>query len=512
MAFVERDPAAFVTLAGDLGQLDHNLFLFSSGVPRGPRDARRIDVWWRRGGANLPLALALLRFITRAQEWERAETRFLVVCADVGQQQTLRATLRRHLREARLEAAVRLVRADTDNEVVELIEAESQDAALVLLGLPEPLDDVMTLESHIPQQLLAKLGPTLVYRASSSFEEVLGTGHEATVSFLPPAGPDGVRASLPPLELPATPALAQVAKNQAERTRAWLAALHDDGLQHLYGSNLRLVRKVRQTLERQWGATSRAIETANPKKRRNLLNRAQSTILNECLDVLKQHLEHTLSEQQDILDGRIEALLADTSLVDKANEPLRVERPREDFLSQPGDGRWLRRFKRRRRAAAWILRRDPSYRIHPSTLQIYYRHQALAETVPRVLAQWASDSHRLAARLGKLLHASRTNPALFGRNIDDADLARALREHGQALLDQVAGLERRTKEQTQRAEWLLLVAARHLAADFTRDLDRLDFKSFVRKNRKLPKDAERRMSASLLAHLSGLYLKSQLQG
>jgi amino acid transporter len=495
---VQQNPAAFLELAGQLGELDYNLFLFADGAQRGLRDHGRVDIWWRRDAGNLPLSLALLRFITRAHEWERATLRFLLVCADVGRQETLRSTLRRHLREARLEAAIRLVRADSDEEVAELIGAESHDAALVLLGLPEPLDGVATLESKLPHALLARLGPALVYRAGSAFEEVLDTVREASVSFLPPTGPDGERASnVPPLHLPEAPALARAARQQAERYHAWLTALHQDGFRPLYAANIQLVRRIRSVLERQWTATSRALESANAKKRRNLLNRAQSTILNECREALEQHLERTLSEQQDVLDGRIEALLADESLVDADGEPLVIERPRDDFGPSPQDSRWLRRFKRRRRMVSWISRRPPSYRIRLGPLQAYYRHRALAETVPAALAAWASDSDRLVARLGKLLHASRTNPALFGRDVDDEHLPRALSEHGQALVEQVTELEQKGKEHAQRAEWALLVAGRDLAAAFSQDADRLDFTVFVKRERRLPRDAARRSGESL---------------
>ncbi|MBN1609604.1 MAG: hypothetical protein JW940_23430 [Polyangiaceae bacterium] len=498
MDLVEQSPAAFLELAGQLGQLDHNLFLFADGARRGLTDHGRIDIWWRQDAGNLPLALALLRFITRAQQWERATLRCLLVCADVGRQETLRSTLRRHLREARLQAEIRLVRADSDEEIAELIGAESEDAGLVLLGLPEPLDSIATLERKLPHALLARLGPTLVCRASSDFEEVLDTVREASVSFLPPAGPDGGRPSnIPALPLPEAPVLARAAKQQAERYHAWLTALHQDGLRPLYAANIQLVRRIRGVLERQWTATSRALESANAKKRRNLLNRAQSTILNECREALEQHLERTLSEQQDVLDGRIEALLADESLVDANSEPVVIERSPDDFRPSPQDGRWLRRFKRRRRLAAWLSRRPPTYRVRLGPLQAYYRHRALNQTVPAALGAWASDSHRLVARLGKLLHASRTNPALFGRDVDDEDLPKALSEHGRALLEQVTELEQKGKEHAQRAEWALLVAGRDLAAAFSQDADRLDFAILIKRERRLPRDAERRIGESL---------------
>ena len=500
-----RDAGEFITLAARLAELDLNLLLFSEGDAQSPERTQtagrsRIDVWWRTGFGNTQLALSLLRFITHAQRWEHASVRFLLLCPDVGQHDTLRSTLRRHLRDSRLEATIRILRAESDDEVASLVRDESASASLVLLGLPNSLESVESLERGLPPDLLHQLGPTLIYRANSSFEEVLATSRDAAVSFLPPAGPDGARASLPPLPLPATPQLAAIAREQAERYNTWLSALHVEGFRPLHSANITLIRRIREVFERQWAATAKAVASANPKKRRNLLNRAQSTILNEWREALQLHLDRTLPKQQDILEGRVAALLEHETLVEANTEPLRIERAKDDFLAQEGDSQWLRRFKRRRRFAARILRRQPRYRLNLTPLQAFHRHQALVKLVPNALAQWAADSHRLATKLGKLLHDPRSSPALFGRNIEDEDLAAALSAHGEVFIEQLTELEHRSKEHAQRAEWSVLVATRELAVSFADDVDRLDLAILLKRDRRLRRDSERRLLASLQEH------------
>jgi potassium/chloride transporter 4/5/6 len=99
---------------------------------------RTIDIWWGGLQRNGDLMLLLTFLVTRNPAWRHAHVRVMsLASSDLARQNTERQ-LDRLIPEARINAEVRVLLKDPDDSVAEIIQRESADAELVLLGLATP--------------------------------------------------------------------------------------------------------------------------------------------------------------------------------------------------------------------------------------------------------------------------------------------------------------------------------------------------------------------------------------
>ena len=131
----ERDPSGFLRTLNTAADRELNILLLEEARAIRPFN-QQIDVWWARNAGNLALAVALVRFITRSPEWERAAINVLIVRDGGDDDAVLRAKTARYLHANRVDAKIRLVTRPKDETVHDLVCNESSAADLVLLGLP----------------------------------------------------------------------------------------------------------------------------------------------------------------------------------------------------------------------------------------------------------------------------------------------------------------------------------------------------------------------------------------
>ncbi len=95
-------PERLAALLSEVARMDFNQLVLAQGA-RPERDPkRRVDIWWRDQGGNLPLSLSLARFITASPGWEHASIRFLLLSENAGNNDVLRAKARRYLEGMRV--------------------------------------------------------------------------------------------------------------------------------------------------------------------------------------------------------------------------------------------------------------------------------------------------------------------------------------------------------------------------------------------------------------------------
>jgi len=482
-----HDNERFARLIDGVSELGLNILLFDPGPEEGPR--KRIDVWWSPDAGNLRLSIALLRYITREPSFERASVRFLLASTDTSANDYLRGVTRHLLREARFSASIRVIN-DTlrEKRLEEHVLAESIDADLTLLGLPNEMGQLGPEYQASTDHLVETLKGVLLLRAGAAFEESIELAREAAISFLPP-GEGEAPAALPDLPIPETPDLARVVSDMAEGYQELVTRFHEDCVRRLHARHLELTRTLIAAVERYFAGIEKAAAGANPRRTRNAANRARSTLLLESKAALDEFREKHLSEQSSILSERIEAFLTTDRVVDRRRRPdeLVVHRRREDFAPRANDTDYVRGFKLRRRIASRLSRADGvSYRIPIAQLQDYYFHEASRRALMAAVRRLETDTHQLMVHLGKLLSSTRA----LESEADDAEaLAAALDEQRGQILDRLNELVRRSKEAVGAQQWALLVAAREVASELSVDIDRLDILQLIKKERRLPKDA-----------------------
>ena len=503
----ESDPEGFARVVDAATELDLNLIVYArSSRPTNPVDkkrTRRIDVWWRNGVGNVPLAVALLRFVTSELAWRGTTVRFLLWSEESANNDNLRTTMRRVLVDARMDAGVRVVN-DTRGFDARAIE-ESDDAELVLFGLP---DDAHAMDESFFSEtdaLLGSLGQAMLLRASTFFPEELTVAKRAKISSLPPMLDGAARPELPEVVTPEPEALAGAVTAFAEETLTAAVKFHDHCVASVYGEHARLIRHVEQVARGELGpllstdgddgedradAAGDALVGPDTESLRRLVDDAQRAIGKKVDAAISLHLEEKLGIQRSTLEGRVETLFTEANAkLAKRADRLRVTRPAADFAAGPHDPPYVRSIKRRRRFAARFRGGNAVYQVPRGALEAYWYRQLLTDLVRPHVSQLTLDARQLAVQLGKVVGAFRTRLALLlAEGRPDTPVKDGLASELERLGERLDALSTVQKQRLRELQWGSIVAARRVARELANDIERPDVDRLVLRERRLPKD------------------------
>lgn len=482
-AAVKRAPERLVSLLGELAQMDKNVLVYLENPQLRVGSPQRIDVWWRPEAGNLSLALSLVRFITASDRYHEAEVRFLLLNDDVSSNDHLRTLVRRILVDSRVHATVQvLVDSGIADEFVDRLEKESGDAALVLLGLPNELESPPPdLVAHV-EKVAKRVPHALFLGASSAFDEDLGLSRTAPISFLPPAPEDGSRVSLPEIQLPSAPVLRKAVSDLADAHQRLAARFQEHAVQKVYGALVQLMRDASGALGKHFDQLEKSYGSQNPRQQQKLVNRIQSNLLRDCRKLLGDFKDDLEAQQHAVL-GQLEAYLEDENLRARhKKQELVVVRDASDFKPSKDDSPYLRRFKRGRRLAAFFRRAGVTYRVPVYGLYEYYREYAANEVLQVALLELFSDTHRALVQLGKVLASGTVLMADLEKDGDA--VVQHLKAQKRSVDDRLAELGNHYKTRTSRQQWKLLIGSREVCQAFADDLNRLDVRPLVKRERR----------------------------
>lgn len=471
-------PAEFRATLDAVADQDLNVLLYKHCEV--DKKSPRIDIWWRPEQGNIAFCLAILRFLTRARVWEKAKLRFLLMSHDSAENDKLRSTMHRLLREQRISAAVK-VESDTfdDRSFADRIRGLSEDASLTIVGLPNEsgqLDESALFEL---EEVTEHLSGVLWVRGSSEFKEILPIGRSATVSELPPeVGSDGTIEELPELSLPDIPDIVAAVSEFSDSHQRLVGRLSEQCFSKVYGRHIELIRDLRGAAERFLDAEAMS-KASNPKRQRTTFNRQQSSLLMECESQLSAFMQDDIDDLRSVLEGSVDSYLHDESARGVRDEVRIISRPRAHFLPQSGDNRLVKQVKRHARFFGWLLRRDPQIKVRVGQLKRYYFQKSIHEVLDPSLRTLTTDTHQLMVLLGKLLNSSRARHY----EGDDVSLERLVAVQRGQLLTHLDEMDRRSKSLLRRRKWSLIVAALETANAYAEDLCRFDIAKRMDKER-----------------------------
>lgn len=476
----KQEPAEFRITLDAVADQDLNVLLYKHRDVE--KKVPRIDIWWRAEQGNVAFCLAILRFITRAPVWERASVRFLLMSQDSANNDNLRSTMRRLLREQRISATVK-VESDTfdDRSFADRIRGLSEDASLTILGLPNESGQLDEMALAELEEVTEQLTGVLWVRGSSEFKEVLPTGRTASVSELPPeVGEDGSVEELPELSLPDVPDIVAAAREFSDAHQRLVGRLSEQCLFKVYGRHIELIRGLRSAAERYLDAEAMS-KASNPKRQRTTFNRQQSSFLMECETRLSAFVQDDIPDLRSILEGSIDSYLYDDEAQGDAAEVRIISRPKAHFLPEEGDTRLVKGIKRSARFWGWLLRRDPQLKLRTGRLRRHYFQKSIKEVLDPCLVTLATDTHQLMVFLGKLLNSSRARH----HEADDVSLEKVVSVQRTQLLEHLDELDQRSKALLGRRRWALIVAGLETAGSYAQDLCRFDMDHRLDKERPL---------------------------
>jgi len=131
-----------------------------------------IDIWWSGYGSNLSLAISIIRYLTSGAEWKDVKIRLFVPITNTLLTERVYTTLERIIDQYRIAIEINVVNNSIEKlSVYQLIERESSETDLTIIGLPNRRYENMELFMEEINKLLPLMGSTLLINASNQFEE-----------------------------------------------------------------------------------------------------------------------------------------------------------------------------------------------------------------------------------------------------------------------------------------------------------------------------------------------------
>ncbi len=132
------DPEQFYKLVKNFNGLDLNTLFFHFDKDKGFGNKKLIDVYWRGAGNNFLFELSLVRFITSNHDWRDAHVRFIVISPFGSVIPRAYKNLSQILEQYRVEGEIKIINNEIEQRSpIDIIKAESGQADLVILGIPD---------------------------------------------------------------------------------------------------------------------------------------------------------------------------------------------------------------------------------------------------------------------------------------------------------------------------------------------------------------------------------------
>lgn len=466
---LRANPEALPTLARTLDETRQNLFAFAAGSRVEPGGT--IDVWWHDELGNLALGVTLARLLSRSDAWRNHPVRVLLLTRDPAVDDLLSVEAREYVREARLaaEVAVRHV-PPTAAHFQEVIAEESRAAALVMVPLPPTLD-AETLDAYEP--LVALDGHFLGYRPQPPFERVLRAElveDGARLTIAPELEAEGAAEEdqAGPLELPEHPKLAEATLHFAERLETVLSGVRERCIGRLYDLDLAAV--VRASLEELAEASASGSDEARLQ--------AAAQWVAKVAEIVRHHAER-VDDRRRVLEEALADLLDPAALAPDPAEVLVIGRRKRDFTIVDGDSPETVAIKRAARLRTLFAGSTVKMRVPVGPLAVYYREQMIDRAIERALRDARRHNHDATLALGRSLNR-------LGRELAVVELD-AFGETVARTLEEVERIDKTMRERRAATFAQTRAAQRALVAEFAADVDRLDVRRFVHRERRVPK-------------------------
>ena len=478
-ALRRREPEALEPLLGAITRRDLNVLWVAENPRRTLGEGERIDFWWRAGRGNLPLSIAIGRFLTATGRWRNASLRFLLVADEQTDTHGLPIATQRLLQASRLNAQVQIVREGLHGARFEdIVALQSKEADLTVVGLgPEDRDAQQRID-----ELLESLGTTIVYRASSGFSDIEVSLRPAPRASLPSVSEDDDDAE--PLRLPSATELAEEAARFDRAYGGLTRSLLEGAAVASRTYSDELIRPLLNVVKKHLDQLEASADAVESRRQRKAATRAERAVLFHCHRLLQAYTENVLAKQQASFEGQIEAFLSGCGVLQRrAPRTLRVQRPREDMRPDSDDSRYVAQFKRWKRIESILLRRMPEYVTPVEPLTAYHVEQGMEMLLHHGVVRLQADQHQLAVELGKVLSSLRSGLVAF-RSAKDATKSAAafIAAERDRAMQGLEHLDLLARDQVREAARDLRAESRRVAQSYADDLDRLDLARRVRKD------------------------------
>ncbi len=401
-----RHPEKFSTLLANLKRQDYNRLFLSYDKEKGFGNYRQINLWWKGHGRSLTLALALLRFLTSSHEWRTAELRILIINNDNSRTDTLYSLVRQLLDNNRMQAEVKVINNGVEQLPQEkIIAAESRDADLTIMELPEitPRDAAAGIERA--KALTDAAGTSLLIGASSNFEEA---GLPETPVYKPESGlPDETRPDPEVLNQP-IPADREIivseVNNIGQTAGRFTRKYYEQGLDRLRTSDSKLFEALSTLTDRTLGRLQKIVDEVSPADHSSALLLLLNDFSFYSQRLVEQIRQERIAHDRKVLEGANEAFLDELrAMINVMPEKLRIKLTPGELRIKKHDRFRTQLYKVRRIIEATLTRKPVTHRVRVTPSARYFLYHQQLKFLHQLMRDFALHSFSEMGEVRKML-------------------------------------------------------------------------------------------------------------
>jgi amino acid transporter len=345
----DRNKADFLKFISRLEKNNFNSIFLHHGEEKEIIDRKKIDIWWSGWGSNLSFAINLIRHLTSSAEWKDSYVRLMVVTDDPTITDTIEYSLEKILENYRVDMEIKII----DNAVEQLLRnhiivRESAQTHLVIVGIPNNRYEKIEQTYNEVEQLLEKLGNTLLINSSNTFESYDIIPDQQT--SLRHTERKTAPVSLPDLILSKHPeiaaAIAEIDRQGSTDVNEILVNMFD----HVMRENQSLLTEIDHTHTIVLHDLDKIDKYSEIYRKEKILNKIRNVFFYNSKISLEQFIGEKILFQKELIEqGLTKYLSSFDEWIERLQKIVLLRYNKIDFNKNNNDSKRLKRYKRRKR-------------------------------------------------------------------------------------------------------------------------------------------------------------------
>ncbi len=326
-----KDKLAFNKLLRTYQKLDYNIFMLDYDKEKGFGKQKTIDLWWRGSGNNATLALTLIKFLQMEDDWSEAVARIFIITDDTSIHNRVYRNMSLILDDQRISATFKVINNSIDNKPFdEIIQLESKDTDLVIIGMPEVQKDDDIIEKT--DKIISSLKTVLLIHASSFFNP-LYIGVENKSTLVPEVEEIVAEKIAAEIYLPQNELLSNAAFQIFDEVEKIFLAIENQYLAKIINRNKTNLEKYYALIEKSLTEFESTIGLETKQKGIKVASKVISNNLFNSRTIVEDYKNNSIPEQSELLSlvidsfqAQIKALIETipeelTYIIEKENQP-----------------------------------------------------------------------------------------------------------------------------------------------------------------------------------------------
>jgi len=365
-------------------------------------DFKNIDIWWSGYGSNLSFAISIIRFLTQGKHWKTVNIRLFVPIENSLLTERVYATLERIINQYRIGIEIKVINNSIEKlSSYQLIERESAESDLTILGLPNRRYEKIDLFMEEINKLLPTLGSSLLINASDQFEE-FDLDLDEKITTVEKTEKVELR-SIPQFMYPIV--TEEINRLDNETTKLVDTFFEKTFLPSFLESN-DWIQNLKESIELTIQSFAKAREIDDLFRRNKAYFRIKNEFYYKITSLFEKKQAFKFNELKHLMEKGLEWYTKElTDRVASVSNRYRIEHHKASFNINTGDAFGLKRFKFLKRIAHPFAKKTIPIFAKYRTLSEYYIKSRQVLTLISSLSDFEMSSYKFLHTLKQQIHS-----------------------------------------------------------------------------------------------------------